>query len=400
MNQPHNSFEDFVMTKTQFESAHRVQQRRRSGMTLIELLVAIAILVIIAAILVPQLRFASADRNLREASRTMASLFAQASQRAVNDGVSGVVIERNPNIVENGVAYAGTSMFILREIPPYIGEEATDVAEYAQFSTADFPGTPPHHLFDPSNPFIPFDIWIPAPFEEDIVQAGDQISFNGQPLRFNIDSVLAETHLADSTIDVLRLRLSSPFDFVAGNIPEPRITRVNPSDQNSKSRAEIGSFVVHRQPRKLVSSRVDMPTGYLVDLRLSGELFNGNTIFSLDARSAVDPSVNPTPNSVAYLFNGRGAIDRFVYTDDTGIRRVGLPKEPAYLMVREYSPDEGGESVESVLRSERQMWVTVDPTTGAANVISGLGVDTNVFTTLPEALEEARKLGSQGQAAQ
>ena len=69
-------------------------------------------------------------------------------------------------------------------------------------------------------------------------------------------------------------------------------------------------------------------------------------------------------------------------------------------MVREYSPDEGGESVESVLRSERQMWVTVDPTTGAANVISGLGVDTNVFTTLPEALEEARKLGSQGQAAQ
>ena len=402
MNQSHNSIKGFVMTKTQFESAHRAQQRGRSGMTLVELLVAISILVIIAAILVPQLRFASADRNLREASRTMASLFAQASQRAVNDGVSGVVIERNPNIIDEitGVAYAGTSMFILREIPPYIGEEATDVAEYAQFSTADFPGTPPHHLFDPSNPFIPFDIWIPAPFEEDIVQAGDQISFNGQPLRFNIDSVLAETHLADSTIDVLRLRLSSPFDFVAGNIPEPRITRVNPSDQNSQSRAEIGSFVVHRQPRKLVSSRVDMPTGYLVDLRLSGELSNGNTIFSLDARSTVDPLVNPTPNSVAYLFNGRGAIDRFVYTDATGIRRVGLPKEPAYLMVREYSPDEGGESVESVLRSERQMWVTVDPTTGAANVISGLGVDTNVFTTLPEALEEARKLGSQGQAAQ
>ena len=303
MNQPHNSFEDFVMTKTQFESAHRVQQRRRSGMTLIELLVAIAILVIIAAILVPQLRFASADRNLREASRTMASLFAQASQRAINDGVSGVVIERNPNIVEAGVAYAGTSMFILREVPPYIGEEATDVAEYAQFSTADFPDTPPHHLFDPDNPFVPFDIWIPEPFEEGIVQAGDQISFNGQPLRFNIDSVSAETHLADNTINVLRLRLSSPFDFVAGNVREARISLVNPRDPNSKSRAEIGRFIVHRQPRKLVSSRVDMPTGYLVDLRLSGELFNGNTFFSLDARPTVDPSVNPTPNSVAYLFN-------------------------------------------------------------------------------------------------
>lgn len=399
MNQSHSSFEGFVMTKAQFESAHRVQQRRRSGMTLIELLVAISILVIIAAILVPQLRFASADRNIREASRTLASLFAQASQRAVNDGISGVVIERNPNIIDEitGVAYAGTSMFILREVPPYIGEEATDMAEYAQFSTRDFPERPPHHLFDPDNPFIPFDIWIPEPFEEGIVQAGDQISFNGQPLRFNIDSVSAETHLADNTKDVLRLRLSSPFDFVAGNVRLPQPT---PDPGSSKSLVTIGSFIVHRQPRKLVSSRVDMPTGYLVDLRLSGELFNGNTFFSLDTRPTVDPSVNPTPNSVAYLFNGRGAIDRFVFTDETGTRRGGLPKEPAYLMVREYSTDEGGELVDNVLRSERQMWVTIDQTTGAANVISGLGVDTSVFTTLPQSLERARQLGSQGQAAQ
>ena len=46
------------------------------------------------------------------------------------------------------------------------------------------------------------------------------------------------------------------------------------------------------------------------------------------------------------------------------------------------------------------MWVTVDPSTGAANVVSGLGVDTSVFTTLSERLAEARKLGSEGQAAQ
>ena len=67
---------------------------------------------------------------------------------------------------------------------------------------------------------------------------------------------------------------------------------------------------------------------------------------------------------------------------------------------QEYSTDEGGELVDIVLRSERQMWVTIDQTTGAANVISGLGVDTSVFTTLPQSLERARQLGSQGQAAQ
>ena len=401
MNQLRKFFRGFVMAQPQCKSARRVQ-RGRSGMTLIELLVAVSILAIIAAILVPQLRFASADRNIREASRMVASLFAEASQRASNEGVSGVVIERNPNIVDEitGVAYAGTSLFILREIPPYIGEGTSDdVAEYAQRSTADFPDAPDHAPFDPESPSDPFDIWIPEPLEEGIVQAGDQISFNGQPLRFNIDSVLAETHISDNTKNVLRLQLSSPFDFVAGNIREPRI-RVAPNSPNTNTRAEIGSFIVHRQPRKLVSSRVDMPTGYLVDLRLSGELFNGNTFFSLDTRPIVDPLVNPTLNSVAYLFNGRGSIDRFVFTDATGTRRGGLPREPAYLMVREYNPDDGGEMIENVLRSERQMWVTIDQTTGAANVISGLGVDTSVFTTLPQSLERARQLGSQGQAAQ
>ena len=74
------------MTKPKTKITVGVQHRERSGMTLIELLVAIAILVIIAAILVPQLRFASADRNIREASRLVASTFAQASQRAINDG--------------------------------------------------------------------------------------------------------------------------------------------------------------------------------------------------------------------------------------------------------------------------------------------------------------------------
>ena len=391
------------MTKRRFKSVSRVQQQPRSGMTLIELLVAVSILVIIAAILVPQLRFASADRNIREASRTLASLFADASQRAINSGTAGVVIERNPNIVDEatGIAYAGTSMFILREVPPYVGNLATDVAEYVPTNTADVPEVPRHKRFNPDIPADPFFIWIPAPFEEGIVQPGDQISFNNQPLRFNIDSVELETHSADSSLEVLQLQLSSPFNFVAGNIPPARATLVNPDTGSTASRAEIGTFVVHRQPRKLVSSRVDMPTGYLVDLRLSGELDDdsGENFFTFDTRVTVAEG-DPTPNSVAYLFNGRGAIDRFVFSDDSGNRRGGLPKEPVYLLVREYSTEENGERRDIVLSSEQQMWVTVEPTTGAANVVSGVGVDTSQFTTLPAALREARKLASQGQAAQ
>ena len=352
MNQSRKFFRGRIMTKSLYKSTGRVQQRQRSGMTLIELLVAVSILVIIAAILVPQLRFASADRNIREASRMVASLFAEASQRAINDGVAGVVIDRNPNIEEGGVAYAGTSMFILREIPRYTGDDETAM-------TAG--------LVDTGTPLLA--VLIPLPREQedlDIIRIGDQISFGDQTqVRFLIAG-LNDNQPGQLTI------LFEPSAF--GEPP------INPS-----------KFIIHRQPRRLVSSRIDLPTGYLVDLRCSGEVGPTGAFFA----QAPDAT-----GSVSYIFNGRGSIDRFFFTNSAGGLATGIPTQPAYLMVREYNPDEGGELVENVLSSERQMWVTVEPTTGAANVISGVGVDTSVFTTLPEALAAARQLGSQGQAAQ
>ena len=352
MNQSRKFFRGRIMTKSLYKSTGRVQQRQRSGMTLIELLVAVSILVIIAAILVPQLRFASADRNIREASRMVASLFAEASQRAINDGVAGVVIDRNPNIEEGGVAYAGTSMFILREIPRYTGDDETAM-------TAG--------LVDTGTPLLA--VLIPLPREQedlDIIRIGDQISFGDQTqVRFLIAG-LNDNQPGQLTI------LFEPSAF--GEPP------INPS-----------KFIIHRQPRRLVSSRIDLPTGYLVDLRCSGEVGPTGAFFA----QAPDAT-----GSVSYIFNGRGSIDRFFFTNSAGGLATGIPTQPAYLMVREYNPDEGGELVGNVLSSERQMWVTVEPTTGAANVISGVGVDTSVFTTLPEALAAARQLGSQGQAAQ
>jgi len=349
MNPLHKFFKGLVMTKPQFKSARRVQQRR-SGMTLIELLVAISVLVIIAGILVPQLRFASADRNIREASRMLASQFAEASQRAISDGIAGIVIERNPNIVDDitGVAYAGTSMFILREIPRYTGDDAGAMARGITATTAI----------------------IPLPLEQEdlnTVRVGDQISFGSQ----------SQSRYLITDLTELGSQLMLTFETSLFGTPP----------------TGVSEFVIHRQPRKLVSSRIDMPTGYLVDLRLSGEvdLATTTTFF------AQDPDAT---SSVSYTFNGRGSVDRFFYTDAGGALVDDLPTQTVYLMVREYSTDDGGELIENVLSSENQMWVTVDPSTGAANVVSGLGVDTSVFTTLSERLAEARKLGSEGQAAQ
>ena len=392
---------DPAMLQPQIKFAHDSRKRRRSGMTLIELLIAVSILVIIAAILVPQLRFASADRNIREASRTAASLFAQASQRAINDGEAGVVIERNPNIqdLNTGNFYAGTSMFMLRKVPRYIGEDG-DEAELVRTSSVDTPNEPAVEAAD---------IFITMPLEQDalgIVRVGDQISFNEQKsVRFVITktdfTVAQQTDSVDGQRK-LRLRIAASSDFLADAFPDPDVSE----DPNvaGKSRKLIGSFTVYRQPRKLISSRVDMPTGYLVDLRLSGEMATTTqTYFDLDNRGVDDAVI---PNSISYVFNGRGSIDRFFYSVPDGgggyQRLFNIPNKPAYLMVREYSTDDGGELIANVLGSERTMWVTVEPVTGAANVVSGVAIDLNNDfggTLSAAALRAARTLSSQGQQA-
>ena len=383
---------DPTMSRSPIKFAFASRQRQRAGLTLIELLVAVSILVIIAAILVPQLRFATADRQIREASRVVASLFAQASQRAINDGEAGVVIERNQNIVEGTSFYAGTSLFLMRKVPRYVGEEGDEAEVKHQINAS---------LFDRNG-----NIYIPIPAEQEelnTVMVGDSITFDGKE---NIQYVILEVEIEEDEFDndtpKLRLRLRQPTDF----LEDPGGIFFNsPSTQVNGGREKIlGPFTVYRRPRKLVSSRVDLPSGYLIDLRLSGEAgtFSGRqtTLFNLDTRSNAAVGVNDAPNSVGYLFNRRGAIDRVFYTIQQGANfnaTTKIPDEPAYLMVREYRPEENSEVTDELLGRERFMWVTVDPDNGSANVVSGVATD--ITGGLITALAESRSLSREGQQA-
>ena len=263
----------------------------------------------------------------------------------------------------------------------------------------------------------PSDIYIPLPLEQELlrtIRIGDQISFNDQPnIRFIINTVTSEIDIVDE-LPKLRLRLSpasTGFMDFKDIFPDPETTEQEQSaggPGDGKSQKVIGNFIVYRQPRKLASSRVDMPTGYLIDLRLSGEVDVATNVafFNQDLRppaGVVDESV---PSSIAYLFNGRGSIDRYSYTVADGLgtpaRMFEIPTQPAFLMVREYSTDDGGELIDSVLVRERTMWVTVDPVAGTANVVSGVPVDRSTFddpTLLAAPLRAARTLSRQGQQA-
>jgi len=88
---------DLQILKPERGMKHMTNQRTiRTAFTLIEVLVVITILSILTALAIPRLRVVNKERGMREASRVVASSFAQASQRAVNEGVSGVLLRRNP----------------------------------------------------------------------------------------------------------------------------------------------------------------------------------------------------------------------------------------------------------------------------------------------------------------
>lgn len=341
----------------------------RRGLTLIELLVVVSIMAIISAILVPQLRIANQDRNMREAGRLVAATFASASQRAVNEGVSGVLIERNPNIFDVGpdgvvdlpadldkddIFYAGTSMFVMRRVPPYSGDDY-GVAQATK--TGDYTVTI-------QKPFEQDGVDGDAGTPDDLIKVNDTISFNYSSAKYRIS-------IPPTTTGPLELELTLDDTFLP---PVPgAITATTP-------------FVINRQPRKLESSRVDLPAGYIIDFRASGELNLLATQQTRDVPAAADNPNKPASidrpffyeendlGPVTFLFNARGGIDRFMFSvNDTGppARTIQsrIPQTTQFFLIRELSIHDGEEDESQVLSDPASVWVTVDPTTGSSNVI-------------------------------
>ena len=97
------------------------------GLTLVELLVAITILTIVTALVVPRIRVINKERTIREAARVAGSVFSTARDRAIAEGTAGVIIQRNLNFSTttssgNRVFFAGTRLFQMRSVPDYIGD--------------------------------------------------------------------------------------------------------------------------------------------------------------------------------------------------------------------------------------------------------------------------------------
>lgn len=302
---------------------------RRPAFTLVELLVVISILAILTALLVPRLRTVTKERNIREAARVVGSMFARASQQAVTDGVSGVLLQRNPNFEADGYQFAATRIALLRAVPNFAGDQLGSLA------TPEGAGV----------------VSIPTPLEQadlEIVQSGDSITFGNSQVAYRIEEV-------EEVGGRLRLRLLR--NASNAYLPDPGLTTFGDRP-----------YSIQRVPRILRSSVTDLPDGHLIDLRYSGCLTTDNggaSINVIDPVAAVDGN-DVSESDVAILFDDQGKFDQLILRSNVAESQAYLrtPQSPFFAFVASSEL----EDTANPLVDETSLWVSVGHNSGAVNV--------------------------------
>jgi type II secretory pathway pseudopilin PulG len=270
----------------------------RRGITLLELLVVMLIVLMVTAAAIPVIAPAMQNRQMREATRLVTSFMGAAKARAVQTGRPvGVVIER-----ENGQAFA-FRMAQIEVPPPYSGDIINSRATVAAF-------TPGALSLGRANAITPFQQWFtaaidPAELNHSLVKVGDTIQFGSQGHFYTVlgpDEPIGVKPIDgvcdNSTLEICYL---SPIDFT-GKVQFPWLNAAPlPTPQPV-------TYQIFRQPVRTSSPPLQLPEGIVFDLSVSGgRIMPFNTADYTDPVGTVPvpaPSVKFDPQ-IIFLPSGR-----------------------------------------------------------------------------------------------
>ncbi len=250
--------------------------RRRPAFTLVELLVAVAMIVVLLAIAIPAMKAVSENRHVGEASRLVSATIMQVQARAADTGLpQGIWIERATREFDGGdlddtLANYGVRIYFAETPPPYTGDiqnaKAAMVAEgIARFNDSEAA------------------MW---PF---LVKVGDQIQFNNSGPLYTIASEKGDIP-RDTTVDPLpSVQQTFRIRFTTSGAKFPAFS-FDPLIE--------ATFKIIRQPLRSSIDPVEMPKRTAIDLDSSGI-----GAFGTDFQPYVLPQPPAPPYSLDDLVN-------------------------------------------------------------------------------------------------
>ncbi len=267
------------------------------GMTLVELLVVLAIIMMVAAATIPRLKPEMDRARVREAARSIQLYLSSTRNQAMATGRSvGVQIERLP--AENGCSMSLTQL----ETPPlYAGDFTNSVAQAAPYAINP---TPPGNLatgliqiesWNSSSLYavvkITFAYWPSVP-----IFPYDRIQFNHQGPWYTVASTSLVTYTTSNGYPPTPSTPASPLTLYSmNNVTQQVVPLLNGSNQQvalptayssllayvdlslgqqcaclASSYPVVGSYSIMRYPTKSVAAGLQLPAPACIDLMWSG----------------------------------------------------------------------------------------------------------------------------------
>jgi type II secretory pathway pseudopilin PulG len=346
---------------------HRAKPNHRTGLTLLELLVVMIILVTLTATVIPLMAPAVETRRIREAARGTSAFIAATRARAIEAGRPvGIWFERM-----TGEPGAAVTLFVAEVPPPYAGP----VAEAAvAMKWVDQPPDSDGYVWclarmqtisGPSPQILP----------PKLVRVFDTLRVNYQGYDYQIMSPDSDgdgyVDVSSSGIVVLKLRVRAS----GGSLPWPR----------DGSWSNPVPFQIIRQPVRSAASPFQLPAGAVIDLDASGEdqeLFGQNQL------------------PVIITFTPEGSVDYIHHGEQSAAANSPLVwakhrvTGPIHLLIgkRENVPAVQNPGNEN-WRDLTNIWVSINPRNGRTSTAEmAVSTSTAPVASLSEARRFAREM--------
>ncbi len=319
-----------------------LQRSARHGVTLLEVLVVVTIMLILLAVMVPRLRPMMEQRRIREASRIASGVFYAARSRAMETGRPvGVALERLPSQPE-----ACITLKIVEEPPPYAGDILGAKARVRRLGNSSLYQVQfnPVEVANMLTQTLPVMVGDFITFESQggpyrvagrgiryrvlgLDQNGDELPDGGpDDLLFKstkFDSKIGDKDFFDKSYPVFDFRRAYPPSAVL--LVELVDVAETPWPETPDARAPfppapngIGShpvsFQIYRQPESFGAMPARLPSGTVIDLASSGT--------DSMALQGAPPAFIPTDHDVATSEIEDRAPVVIVFSPDSRISRV------------------------------------------------------------------------------